>query len=151
WRPGVLRIRSLDSVTLQVLPGTEGAGLPFWSPDSRSVAFFAQGSLKRIDLSSGLALTICDCDSGSGGAWSQEGIIIFGKVFSAPLYQVSAAGGQPRPLTGLDRSRQEAGHRRPEFLPDGRHFLYLAVTQEPAAGGVYVASLDSPTHARRLI
>ena len=109
------------------VPGTEDASHPFWSPDSRSIAFFAQGKLKKVDLSSGgSAQVLCDAPHGRGGTWSREGVIIFAPNFYTGLYRLSVAGGTPVEMTKPDATRFESSHRWPVFLPDGRHFLYLA-------------------------
>ncbi len=140
----LLWVRSLESPLPRALPGTEGAVSPFWSPDSRSIGFFAQQKLKRIEASGGPAVTLCDVTGVFGsGTWSQSGVIIFSlSVWSYEvLYRVSDSGGQAAPVTMLDPSRQEEGHFRPHFLPDGRHFLYLASGR--AQGCTIVGSLDS--------
>jgi serine/threonine protein kinase len=142
----LLWVRPLDSLEAQPLPGTEGAFLPFWSPDSRSIAFFAQGSLRRVDLAGGSALTLCAAPAGRGGAWNAEGVIIFAPAPASPLQQVAANGGEPKPVTTLDTTRQETAHLYPTLLPDGRHFLYLALAGMP---GVNLSSLGSP-ESRRL-
>jgi len=138
-----LWIRDLDSLTTRELPGTEGASLPFWSPDGKSLGFFAGGNLKRTDATGGSVLTLCDAPNGRGGAWNQNDVILFAPGILGPMFRVSAAGGTPRPLTAL--SEDELGHRNPWFLPDGRHFLYLAMGRGPSGSKrtVYVADLES--------
>jgi len=136
----LLWVRSLDALSARVLPGTEGAINPFWSPDSRSLGFFAYGKLKKIEAAGGPPLTLCDAPNGRGGTWNREGVILFTPNTTAPLYRVSASGGVATAVTKLDegaRRRQERSHRWPSFLPDGNHFLYVGV-------GIRVASLDSP-------
>ncbi len=136
-----LWLRSLDSLTGQLLPGTEEAYLPFWSPDSRSVAFFTNTKLKRIDAAGGPAQSICDVAFPTGGGtWSRNGVIAFSGTNGSAIYRVSAAGGEPKPVIQLDKSRQQTSMLLPQFLPDGRHFLYLS---EGPKHGVYVASLDA--------
>jgi serine/threonine protein kinase/Tol biopolymer transport system component len=120
-----LYVRSLSSMIPLPLPGTEGAFYPFWSPNSRFIAFFTQGKLKKVDASGGPPLTVCDVREARGGSWGSSDVIIFTPGFSDPLFQVPAAGGVPTQLTTLDSSRQEATHRFPWFLPDGKHFLYF--------------------------
>jgi serine/threonine protein kinase/dipeptidyl aminopeptidase/acylaminoacyl peptidase len=143
----VLWVRSLDSLQAQPLLGTEGATLPFWSPDSRFIGFFADGKLKKIEASGGPPLTLCDAPGGRGGTWNGDGTIVFSPFFSTPLFRVSATGGKPVPVTNLDPSRGESTHRWPYFLPDGRHFLYLAGNPFTAAGNptnsIMLGSLDS--------
>jgi Tol biopolymer transport system component len=137
-----LFLRSLDSVEATPLPGTENAVLPFWSPDSRSIGFGAQGKLKRIDVTGGLPQNICDVANFTGGTWNAEGTIVFGS-FPGALKRVSASGGQPVDVTILDSAREEQAHVVPLFLPDGRHFLFLVVGRENAINS---ASLDEKDH-----
>ncbi|MFY9530945.1 MAG: protein kinase, partial [Candidatus Acidiferrales bacterium] len=142
-----LWIRSIDSLQAQPLAGTEGAGFPFWSPDSRFIGFFAGGKLKKIEASGGPPLTLCDAGLGRGGTWNQDGTIVFAPIASSSLQRVSAAGGAATPVTSLDSSKNEYSHRWPYFLPDGRHFLYLAGTpfspRESPTNAILVGSLDS--------
>ena len=139
-----LWVRPLASLSAQPLAGTEKAELPFWSPDGRSIAFFAEKKLKKIDIAGGPALTICDAD-GLGGSWNQEGTILFA-LPSSPLYRIPASGGTPVAVTKLDVSKHVTTHRYPHFLPDGRHFLYLAANlaggPNDPANQIHVASLD---------
>jgi len=143
----LLWIRSLDSLRMQPLPGTENPSFPFWSPDSRFIGFFAEGKLKKIDASGGPPQTICDAPANRGGTWNRDGVILFAPVVMGPLYRVSAAGGLATPVTTLDPSRGEDGHRWPFFLPDGRHFLYMVASFSSLGQkekiGVYAGSLDS--------
>lgn len=139
---GVLWIRAMEQLNGMTVPGTEGAQFPFWSPDGRFIAFFADGKLKKVDIFGAPPLTLCDAASGRGGTWNGDGVIVFAPS-DGPLFRVPAAGGPPAPLTELDPSRQETAHRHPYFLPDGNHFLYLAVAARPENTGIYVASLDS--------
>ncbi len=145
-------VRSLDSLSAQALAGTEGAsnaGL-FWSPDSRFIGFSAGGKLKKIDASGGPPQTLCDMVAFRGGTWSRDGVIVFAPGSSSNLYQVSAAGGEPLPVTTLDQSRFEIAHRWPYFLPDGRHFLYFVRSSQSENGGIFVGSLDSKETKRLL-
>ena len=124
-----LWVRGLDSFKPRALAGTEDAYGPFWSPDSRSLGFFAQGKLKRIAVTGGPAVALCDVEQGRGGSWSRQDMIIFGK-YPGEIYRVPAAGGTPQQVTRLDPSRHDTTQRWPYFLPDGNHFLYMA-----SAGG----------------
>ena len=122
----MLWLRPLDSLTAQPLAGTEEALNPFWSPDNRSLGFFAQGKLKRIDVTGGPAQTIADSPGAQGGAWNRDGEIVFAQQLNEVLYRVPASGGRSVPVTSLDRTKQEVAHAWPFFLPDGRHFLFWA-------------------------
>src|SRR5262249_18655162 len=140
-------IRTLSALEARSLAGTEGAtgSPPFWSPDSRSLAFEAGGKLKRIDIAGGPAQTLCDASSGVvGGAWNRDGVIIFARA-GGPIMRVSANGGAATPLTGPGPSlslgpasdnlartswRQDGAYGFPSFLPDGHHFLYLRFSGE---------------------
>jgi serine/threonine protein kinase/Tol biopolymer transport system component len=137
-------VRPLNKLEAHELPDTMGAFFPFWSPDSRSLAFFADGKLKTVDLEGGSAQTVCDVALGRGGAWSAGSVILFSPNPSAPLFQVNASGGTPVPLTKLDVEKHTS-HRFPFFLPDGKHFLYVAINHDAsksANDAVYYASLD---------
>lgn len=135
--------RPLDAVESHRLDGTEGAEFPFWSPDSRAIAFFANGKLKRIEADRGAPSTICDAPNGRGGSWNRAGTILFSPSPDSVLFQVPSAGGQARPVTDLDKSRGEFSHRWPSFLPDGRHFVYSIHNGQPEKSGVYAGVLDS--------
>ena len=139
----LLWVRALGSFDSRPLAGTEGGTQPFWSPDSRSVGFFANAKLKRIDVSGGAAQTLCDAPSNISGAWSKNGTIIFSRGVASGLYRVAAAGGTPVQLTQVDASRNEVEHTFPYFLPDGRHFIYLVRNAQPENSSIYVGSLDS--------
>jgi eukaryotic-like serine/threonine-protein kinase len=143
----LLWVRPLDSLQAQPLAGTEGAAFPFWSLDSRFIGFFAGGKLKKIEASGGPPLTLCDAPTGRGGAWNREGVILFTPSVGSPIHRVSAAGGAATPVTALDTSKNEASHRWPYFLPDGRHFLYVAgssfTQKESPSNSILVGSLDS--------
>jgi Tol biopolymer transport system component len=137
-----LWIRPLNALASRPLAGTEGAGDPFWSPDSRFVAFYADGKLKKIDAEGGPPQTICDTPFFSAGTWSRDNLILFNKGLDG-LYRVSASGGEPVQVTKTDRERGEGFHLWPQFLPDGRHFLYFAGNRhERDASTIYLGSLD---------
>ena len=136
-----LWIRSFDSPTAQALLGTEGARNPFWSPDSRFIAFSDGGKLKRIAASGGPTDTITETRTTSG-TWSREGVVLF-EGDDGKLDKVSEAGGNAVPVTSLDASTTEIYHRFPQFLPDGKHFLYLSESPKAENNAIYAGSLDS--------
>ena len=131
---------SLDADTAQPLTGTEGARLPFWSPDSRSVGFFDGSQLKRIDVTGGLVQIVSSAVPGLGGTWGPDGVILFAPGFSGPLFRVPAAGGEPVAATTI--AAGQSSHQSPVFLPGGRQFLFFAAGTGNARG-IYVGSLDS--------
>ena len=139
-----LYVRALDAGEPRILSGTEGAQYPFWSPDSRSLGFFTTGKLKTIEASGGSALALCAASEGKGGAWSSSGVILFAPGPSNGLARVAEKGGDPVPVTKFDVARGDNSHRNPRFLPDGKHFLYVARSASSAAEGfpVVFASLD---------
>jgi eukaryotic-like serine/threonine-protein kinase len=123
-----LYVRPLQSASLRALPGTEGAVIPFWSPDSRRIGFFSGGNLMRTSLDDGARpQVLCAAANPRGGAWSPRDVIVFAPAASGPMLQVPASGGKPTPATTLDASRGETAHRFPQFLPDGEHFVYVAI------------------------
>jgi Tol biopolymer transport system component len=136
-----LWLRSLASTTARPLPGTEQASYPFWSPDNQLVGFFASGKLKKIQITSGLPIALCDAPTGRGGAWSDDNIIVFASGIGDPLRKVPASGGVPAPVTVVDVPRENS-HRWPQFLPDGRHILFWAGAGTGPAQ-LKIASLDS--------
>jgi Tol biopolymer transport system component len=121
-------VRRFDSSTSAPVPGTDGASFPFWSPDSSAIAFFADGKLKRVAIGGGPAVTLCDAPVARGGTWLPDGNIVFAPAVNAPLHRVSSAGGIATPVSTLDASYGELGHRFPRVLPDGQSILFTAVT-----------------------
>ena len=137
-------VRPMNAVEAHALPDTNDAIFPFWSPDNRSLGFFANNKLKTIEIDGGVAQVLCDVPLGRGGAWGSGGVIVYSASPVSALSQVSASGGAPVALTKLDEP-QHTSHRWPFFLPDGRHFLYFAMHHDPsksANNGIYYASLD---------
>jgi eukaryotic-like serine/threonine-protein kinase len=142
---GRLWVRSIDSVEPRPLAEglKTGGATPFWSPDSRWIAFFANGKLKKIEATGGPVQSICDSAGGRGGTWNRDGTIVFDSGQTEPLQRVSAAGDKPEAITTLDASRQEHGHSWPYFLPDGDHFLFLALSSVPENNVIFAGSLSS--------
>jgi serine/threonine protein kinase/Tol biopolymer transport system component len=142
---GALHLRSLNDTVARRLPGTDNGWLPFWSPDSKYVAFFADGALKKTAIATGGVETICKIDGFEGGTWNHDDVVLFSKG-PAGIFRVDASGGEPVAVTKLDESRNEVYHRAPIFLPDGKHFLY---STQPG-NDIFYASLDG-TAPRRLL
>jgi Tol biopolymer transport system component len=134
-------LRPIDSLTAQRLAGTDEAAFPFWSPDSRYVAFFTNNKLKKVEVTGGVPQTICDAQSPIGGAWNRDGVILFG-LNNNSIQRVSAAGGTATPVLKTDDSRKETGQFWPSFLPDGRHFVYQSWNGTTDDSAIFVASLD---------
>jgi Tol biopolymer transport system component len=148
-----LWLRRLDSATAQPLPGTEGAGLPFWSPDGRWVGFGQDNKLKKIDIQGGPPVVIADLTTTfGGGSWSPQGVIIFGGRSAndaTPILRVAAAGGTPVPAVGIEQGKERGAHKFPWFLPDGRHFLYTS--QRGGDIPVRVGSLGEPAKPGKVV
>jgi Tol biopolymer transport system component len=143
-----LWIRRLDSLAPRELEGTEEASFPFWSPDGRFLGFFAGGKLKRVAAAGGPPQTLTEAAEGRGGAWGPDGTILFTPTPRDPLYRIPADGGEPAPVTRLDSERSEFAHRWPQFLSDGRRFLYFGFGLKEK--GLFLSSLGS-TEAKRLV
>ncbi len=134
-----LFVRPLTAATATEIPVSDSSPYnPFWSPDGHQIAFGSGHTLRRVDLSGGPPVTICNCPFDRGGTWNRDGVILFANI---SLFQVSAAGGDPKPLRPL--AEGEIAQFWPEFLPDGKHYLYLSISSRPDQQGIYVASLDS--------
>jgi eukaryotic-like serine/threonine-protein kinase len=147
----LLWVRSLDALSAQALPGTEGALSPFWSPTSRTIGFFADGKLKKVELAGGPPQTLCDVSAWvSNGTWGRQGTILFDNWGRGPqgIYAVPATGGQAVLVTTPDNHGKDLAW--PHFLPDGRHFLYCGYDLASNNSSIYVASLDSH-EARRVM
>jgi hypothetical protein len=123
-----LFVRSLDSYEAMPLPGTEGAVNPFFSPDSAWIGFFAESKLKKVSLTGGTAMAICDSGAAAGATWGNDNSIVFSPTNDSGLLRISADGGKPQELTVLDRTKGESSHRWPQFLPDDKALLYTVTT-----------------------
>jgi Tol biopolymer transport system component len=147
-----LWLRPLDAIVARQLPGTEEGHFPTWSPDSRSLAFFAKDQMKRIEIAGGAPLILGDAKEGNvsaTGTWNRAGVILFGS--EAGLERVSASGGGATPLTRIDPAGKETGHGYPQFLPDGNRFLYFVDSADPDVRGVYASSLDHPELRKQIL
>ena len=144
-----LAIRSLQRAVVQPLAGTDNAEFPFWSPDSKSIGFFADLRLKRVDVAGGLVQTLAQAAVARGGTWKADGVILFSPGGIGPLLRVPAGGGAPEPVSRLELQKQTS-HRFPQFLPDGRHFVFFAQGTSVEFSGVYLGALDG-TEPRRLL
>jgi Tol biopolymer transport system component len=140
-----LWVRPLDQVAARPLAGTEGASVPFWKPDGTALGFFANGKLKRIDLGSEAPIELADTSFARGGTWSRDDVIVFTSA-PGPLMRIAAGGGTPTVATRLGAG--QATHRWPQFLPDGRRFLFFIGFVQPDVRGVYVGSLDDSEATR---
>jgi Tol biopolymer transport system component/predicted Ser/Thr protein kinase len=143
-------IRSLSATQPRPRDGTEGAGHElFWSPDGKDLAFQSTGKLKRLTVDGGAVQTICDAPNMRGGSWNRDGVIIFVPNVIGGVYQVPASGGTPSPVTTLDTSHHEDSHRWPQFLPDGKRFLYWVRTADPEEWGIHLGWLDPAKRSER--
>jgi Tol biopolymer transport system component len=143
-RAGVSRlwVRSLGSLAPRMLTGTEDAKLPFWSPDSRSIAFFATGQVKRISNEGEGLQTLAEAPNPRGGAWGPGGVMLIAPAAAGPLMRMPASGGAMSPAAELDVVGGETSHRFPNFLPDGKHFLYAGLPGKDNLVDTRIGSLD---------
>jgi serine/threonine protein kinase len=137
-------VRPMNGADARALPDTNNAIFPFWSPDGRSIGFFANSKLKTIELNGTTAQVLCDAQLGRGGTWNANGVIVFSPSPIEPLFQINVNGGASTPVTKLDTALHSS-HRWPFFLPDGKHYLYFAMHHDPSKlsnNGIYYASLN---------
>ena len=139
-----LWVRSLDAIAPRRIEDSQGALLPFWSPDGRRIGFYTRQKLKTVAATGGPVDTICETAAARGAVWTRSNVIVFARDTSGPLFRVSANGGTPVPVTVLDASRKEYGHRFPQMLPDGDHFLYAALPARDGKFDIYAGSLSRP-------
>jgi len=137
-------LRPLDSIEMRRLAGTEGASYPFWSPDSKFIGFFASGKLKKIDANGGPPQILAEASTDvRGGSWATDGTIIFSPTTTSPILKISSNGGTTSEVTKLDPDIHQTSHRWPQFLPDGKHFIYFGRGDYQDRQGIYVGSTDS--------
>jgi len=146
-RKNVVWLYEVGSQEARTLPGTEGGNFPFWSPDGKSLGFFADGKLKKLNVAGGPVQTLCDARSGRGGTWNKDGVILFtpSGQMTGGLQRIPDSGGVPIPIAAPQGSAGEASQRWPMFLPDGKHYLFLSstITRTSDSDGIYVGQLDS--------
>ena len=142
-------LKRFESTKPELLIGTEGASSPFWSPDSREIAFFSGGRIKKISVTGGPVQIICNAPNLAGGTWNADGVILFSSA--GVLNRTTSAGGERRPITVRDDSKQETRHSAPYFLPDGKRYLYVVWSPSPANSALYLASLDSNDRTKLLV
>jgi eukaryotic-like serine/threonine-protein kinase len=148
-QPNQIWVRRLDALNSSVLAGTEGVDTMFWSPDSRSIGFFADQKLKKIDVAGGTPQTLCRVPGPvMSGTWNRDGVILFSSANTGGIRRVSAEGGEPAQLTAVDDA--QGRHYWPRFLQDGRHFLFFNPDVAPGKHGTYVGLLDSKD-VRRIV
>lgn len=145
----LLLIRPLETLEARALPGTENAGRPFWSPDSKSLGFVGGGKLKRIDVIGGSPITLCNAPAPRGGTWNEEGVILFADR-AVGLQRIPASGGAPAPVTEVNAAGGELFHYYPQFLPGGKEFLFLVRHGEAAKRGIYWGALDGKAPVQML-
>lgn len=142
-----LWVRQMGSPSARRLDKTEEANFPFWSPDSKAIGFFAGNQLKQIALAGASPRTLCEASivgtANDGGTWSNGEGIVFSRGSGSSLLQVAPGGGNAKPITTLDTADGEISHSWPQFLPDGRHLLYVAINRDRAKSAVYVQELGS--------
>ncbi|MBM3768803.1 MAG: hypothetical protein FJW32_25765 [Acidobacteria bacterium] len=142
-----LWVRPLHATEARMLPGTDQAIYPFWSPDSRWIGFFTQAALKKIDTVGGPAQTLCAVPQPRGGTWTDDGVILFSRLDTG-IHRVSAQAGTPALVSAPDRASEEANHRWPVSLPGGKQFVYLSVYRNDAASGLYLTGLGDKSRVR---
>lgn len=143
----LLHIRAIDELEARPLPGTESAGRPFWSPNSKSIAFVANHKLKRVDIVGGAPITLCDSLIPRGGSWSERGVILFADT-AVGLLRIPESGGKPSVVAPANRAVGEPSRTYPHFLPGGEQYLFLMGHSDPAKSGIFLGSLDGRPDVR---
>jgi serine/threonine protein kinase/Tol biopolymer transport system component len=150
-----LWVRPLDAGSAHELPGTDNGQYPFWSADSKSIGFFANGKLQRIDLAGGPPVPLTTASNPRGGTWNAQGTIVFVPTATTGLWQIGASGGPPTQLTTVDGAKGEFTHRWPQFLPDGNRIIYLSrgegTSNNNNSASVYLSSLERPQQRTLLV
>jgi eukaryotic-like serine/threonine-protein kinase len=146
-----LWLRDLAAVAPRRIEATEGAAFPFWSPDGKSIGFFAGGKMKRLDLDGGAPQTLANASFSRGATWGADGKIVFSPDPFGPLYRISARGGSMEQLTRLDEKAGETSHRWPFMLPDGRHVLLLVRSLRPKQPGDSIDVVDVQSGERKYL
>jgi Tol biopolymer transport system component len=145
---GGIWIRALSESTSRPVRGAENGKFPFWSPDGRSLGFFAGGKLAVVEVATGIIQTLCDAPAGRGGAWGADDVILFAPSTREPLYRIPARGGTPAPATKLSEELKQTSHRWPFFLPDGKRFLYVSMAASDEGRGVFLSGPGASTPRR---
>ena len=140
-----LWVRRLDSLTAQKIEGSDTAQVPFWSPDSKRIGFFTNSQIKSVAIAGGRPEVLADAPNGRGATWNTNNVVLFAPDATGPILRVSGSGGTATPATTLDKTRTESGHRFPQFLPDGDHFLYAVVPGKNGKFDIFVGSLSKPS------
>jgi Tol biopolymer transport system component len=143
-----LWVRAMDEPVSRLMSGTDGAILPFWSPDSRSIGYFAGGKLRRLDPVGGVSTAVADVGVATGGTWNRDGTILFGVLGGAGLLKVPAGGGAVESVLAPDAAKGETDFSNPVFLPDGRHFFYNVFSGRREGRGTFLSSLDGDRRGR---
>jgi Tol biopolymer transport system component len=141
-------IRALASIQAQPLPGTDGASFPFWSPDNRSIGFFADGKLKKIDTNGGTPQVLANAPLGRGGSWNRDDVIIFTPAPPSGIWRVSAAGGPATNVTTVQPDSAATNHVWPQFLSDGRRFIFYQRSNTLENQGIFLGELGSTATTR---
>ena len=145
-----LWLQDLRNGDARTLPGTDGAAMPFWSPDGTKIGFFAGGKIRAFDPASGTVAELAEASSGRGAAWNRAGDLVFAPSAAGPLMKRDASGSTG-PLTTIDAASGETAHAWPSFLPDGRHLIFLVTASQPPRAGIWLAALDGSTPPKRLL
>jgi Tol biopolymer transport system component len=136
-------VRPIDALEAHPLSGTQGAQRPFWSPDSRFLAYFIGGKLHKVPVAGGPPVTLAEAASGSDGSWGAGDLILFDAGLTDSIFGVPASGGQPRPITRIDHKAGETNHGWPYFLPDGKHFLFVGYVGNQQTGTIKLGAVGS--------